>query len=218
MGAAGRVTSTSSPRRWWRAAPVTRPRRRSRRRGAGPARAAKWTSLFCPVRPVITDGSRLDGPSTTTSSTRADAGPVPGQGRALDDGPQPLETVGHHLGGHEPVLHGRGPGPGPGREDEGVGAVVAGLGRDLERALEVVLGLARESHDEVGGDGQVGDGRPGPRPGAPGTARRCSPRRMAARTASLPDCSGQVEVVADLRRSRPWRRWSRAGGPSGGGW
>src|SRR3954463_9095004 len=31
------------------------------RSGAG---AAKWTSLFCVVRPDDTDGSRLDGPST----------------------------------------------------------------------------------------------------------------------------------------------------------
>ena len=43
------------------------------------------------------------------------------------------------------------------REDEGEGAVVADLVDDLERLLEVGLGLAREADDDVGGDRAVGD-------------------------------------------------------------
>ena len=91
-----------------------RPRSPARRRTSPADRAAvgggtKWTSLLWLVRPVSTTGSRrrpldqhLFGP--------ADPGPVAGQGRPLDHGPQPLEALGHHLGGHELV----GPWPPPG--------------------------------------------------------------------------------------------------------
>ena len=46
--------------------------------------------------------------------------------------------------------------PGRGREDERVRAVVPGLGHHLEGALEVVVGLAREADDDVGGHGEIG--------------------------------------------------------------
>ena len=47
--------------------------------------------------------------------------------------------------------------PGPRREHERVrGVVLRGLD-DLERALEVGVGLAREADDDVGGDGEVVD-------------------------------------------------------------
>ena len=46
-------------------------------------------------------------------------------------------------------------------EDERVGVVEAGLGGDLERGGEVVLGLPREADDDVGGDGEVRDDPPG---------------------------------------------------------
>ena len=47
------------------------------------------------------------------------------------------------------------------REDEREGVVEAGLGGDLERALEVVVGLAREADDDVGRHGEVGHDAPG---------------------------------------------------------
>ena len=47
--------------------------------------------------------------------------------------------------------------PGPGREHERVRGVVGGGVDHLERALEVVVGLAGEADDEVGGDREVGD-------------------------------------------------------------
>ena len=47
--------------------------------------------------------------------------------------------------------------PVSGGEHEGVGAVELGFGTDFEGALEVVLGFARETNDEVGGNGQVGN-------------------------------------------------------------
>ena len=94
-------------------------------------------------------------------------------------------------GGHELV----GPlgrlGAGSGRVDERVGAVVGGLGRHLEGGLEVVVGLAGEPDDEVGGDGQVVDRGPGQRPAARGSARRCSRGAWRPGRASLPDWSGR---------------------------
>ncbi len=57
-----------------------------------------------------------------------DPGLVAGQRGAIHHRPEPLEALGDHLGGHEFVVHGGGPGSGAGREDEGVGAVVGGLG------------------------------------------------------------------------------------------
>ena len=95
-GAAGAVTSTSSPRRWWGAAPVTS----TSARVPAPERPwrAKWTSLFWRVRPVMTRRVRLRGPSTRTSSIAADAGLVLGQRGALDDDAQPLEPLGHTSG------------------------------------------------------------------------------------------------------------------------
>ena len=108
------------------------------------------------------DGGVLaDGPSTRTSSTRPIRARCAGQRRALDHHPQPVEPLGDHLGGDELVDPVGGLGAGPGAVDERVGAVVGGLGHHLERALEVVVGLAREPDDDVGGDRQIVDGGPG---------------------------------------------------------
>ena len=99
---------------------------------------------------------------------------------------------------HEVFHHGRRLGSLSGRKDEAVGRVVAGLGHHLERALEVVPGLTRESHDEVRGHGQVVD----PHPGC-GEAFEVPLGRVAAVhgrqdpvTARL---EWEVEVLADLR-------------------
>jgi hypothetical protein len=51
----------------------------------------------------------------------------------------------------------RGLGSAPGRIDERERAVVADRLGDLERLLEVRLGLAREADDDVGGQRAVGD-------------------------------------------------------------
>ena len=110
---------------------------------------------------MVTDGSLRDGPSTSTSSMR----PIRARCRASAErsttDPQPLEPLGGDLGGHELVDPLGRLGAGPGAVDERVGAVVAGLGHHLERALEVVVGLAGEADDDVGRHGQVGHRRPG---------------------------------------------------------
>ena len=131
---------------------------------AGSGSAGKWTSLFWRVRPVSTAGSLRDGPSTTTSSMRPTRASWRSRAERSTTTREPLEALGDDLGRDELV----GPlgrlGAGTGRVDERVGAVVAGLGDHLEGALEVVVGLAGEADDDVGGDGQVGARRPGPRP------------------------------------------------------
>ena len=117
---AGRGTEPQRrPVRWWGAAPVTSTSAKDA--GApGPARSAagaKWTSLPWPgparsarrvpaARPL--DQHLLDPP---------DPGLVAGQGRALDHDPQPLEALGHHLGGDEVVAPWRRPGC-PGRGEK----------------------------------------------------------------------------------------------------
>ena len=61
------------------------------------------------------------------------------------------------LGRDEVVDHRRRFGAGPGREHERVRRVVLGGVDDLERAREVVVGLAREADDDVGGDREIVD-------------------------------------------------------------
>ena len=165
---------------------------RARAPGAGGPAAAKWTSFPWRVRPVSIASSRRLTPSTSTSSQRPDPGLVAGQGGAVDHRLEPLEALGDDLGrarSSDSMAAARV--PGPRREDEGEGAVVAGLGAHGQRVLEVLVGLAGEADDDVGRHGQVVDRRPGPRPAAPGSAAPCSPRRMARSTRSLPDCSGR---------------------------
>ena len=74
-----------------------------------------------------------------------DAWLVGGQRAALDDDAQPVEALAGDGGVDEAVGHRRRLGARAGREDEREGVVEAGLGGDLERALEVVVGLARGS-------------------------------------------------------------------------
>ena len=87
----------------------------------------------------------------------ADPCTVAGEGGALDHDGQTLEPLCRHFGSHEAVVAARGLGAGARREEEGVRAVVAGFGHHLERALEVVFGLSRETDDEVGGHSEVVD-------------------------------------------------------------
>ena len=127
----------------------------------GTSVAVKCASLFWRVRPVSRAGSFLDGPFDQDLFDLPHPGRVPLGGVALDD----LEEAGHPPGGHvlgdEAPLPSGGLGAGAGREDERVGGVIAGLFGHLEGALEVFVGLAREADDDVGGHGQVGDGRAG---------------------------------------------------------
>ena len=51
--------------------------------------------------------------------------------------------------------------PGRGREDEREGVVEASRGGDLERLLEVVVGLTGEADDDVGRHGEIGHDPPG---------------------------------------------------------
>ena len=65
--------------------------------------------------------------------------------------------------------------------------------------LEVLVRLAREADDEVGAEREVGNRVAQPRRRAGGTASRSYVRRMRLRTRDEPDCSGQVDVLADAR-------------------
>ena len=108
------------------------------------------------VAPAAPGGDRgilLAGPLDHDLLDSADAGLVGEAAGALDHPPQPLVAVHGHVVGNEPVAHLGGRGAGPGREDEREGAVVAGLGRHLQGLLEVLVGLAGEPDDDIGGHG-----------------------------------------------------------------
>ena len=83
-----------------------------------------------------------------------------------------------------------GPGTGAGGEDEGVGAVVGGGGGHLEGLGEVVLRLAREADDDVGGHGQVVDAGPGRGQAVEITLGRVTPAH-GGQDRSLPDWRGR---------------------------
>ena len=89
----------------------------------------------------------------------------------------------------------RGLGAGPGREHERVRGVEGGLVGDLERALEVGVGLAGEADDDVGGDREVGD-----RGARRGEALEVAGRGVAAvharERAVAPRLERQVQVLA----------------------
>ncbi len=89
---------------------------------------------------------------------RPDPGLVLGQRAAFDDDSQPLEAFGGDAGIDELIGHLGCLGTGSRREDERVGVVVLGLGDDLERCREVVVGLAGKPDDDVGRHGQIVDG------------------------------------------------------------
>ena len=69
----------------------------------------KWTSLFCRVRPLVTDGFRLLGPSTSTSSIRPTRASCLAQRGTLDDDAQALEALADDRGVDEVALHARPP-------------------------------------------------------------------------------------------------------------
>ena len=128
--------------------------RRADRRPAssspGWARPAKLTTLLWRVRPRRRSGSVREGPSTSTSSVRPRKRSARSRGAPLDDLDKPFHALDLHRVGHEPLGElGRLRAP-PRREDEREGAVVADLLDDLQRLLEVGLGLTREADDDVG--------------------------------------------------------------------
>ena len=86
-----------------------------------------------------------------------------------------------------------------GGEHEGEGARELGCGRHLEGLLEVIVGLAREPDDDVGGHGQAGNGRPGLCELFEEALARVAPMHQ------LEDAVGsglqrEVQVFTDLRR------------------
>ena len=114
---------------------------------------------------------------------------------------------------------GRRPVPGRGREDERVGAVELGRRDDLERALEVVVGLAREADDDVGGHGEVGDrsSRAVGQPLEVALGGVAAVHGGAARGRE-PDCSGKWRCSHTAGRLGHRAATSRAACPSGAGW
>ncbi len=64
------TTVRSTPERWWRAASTTATVAYDPAGTDRPPVPSKCTSLFWPVRPVSTAAFRLEGPSTSTSSSR----------------------------------------------------------------------------------------------------------------------------------------------------
>src|SRR4051794_18242076 len=122
-------------------------------------------------------------------------------GAALDHLDQALHPLDLDLVRDEALGQQRRLGPAPGREDEGEGAVVADLLADLERLREVLLGLAREADDDVGGDGAVGHVLADERDAvqvAPAVVRAA--HRLEDRT--RPRLQRQVDVLAHRRELR----------------
>ncbi len=131
----------------------------------------------------------------------ADACLVPSQGGAVHHRLEAFETLGDHVRRHEARLHVGRSGPRTRREDEGVRAVVPGVGAQRQRGLEVVLRLAGEPHDDVGRHRQVGDG--GARRGEPlEVARRGVPAPHGAQHPVAAGLQRQVQLLADLGRLR----------------
>ena len=199
----GRATTSSRrPERWcgWPSVTITR----ANAPGAGvPAGVppGKWISFPCRVRPVSMDASLPADAFDQGLLAAADARLVPGQGGAVHHRLEALETLGDDVRRHEAGLHVSGSGAGTRREDEGVRAVVLGLGAQRERGLEVVLRLTGEAHDDVGRHRQVGDG--GARRGEPlEVARRGVPAPHGAQHPVAPGLQGQVQLLADLGRLR----------------
>ena len=77
-------------------------------------------------------------------------------GDVLGDFHQALETVLHHIVGHDAVEF-IGRGAGDGLVFEAAGAVDFGFFDEVEHHLEIVFGFAGEADDEVGAHGQVGN-------------------------------------------------------------
>ena len=155
------------------------------------------------------------GPSTSTSCTVPTSASLRARACALDDLDQALEALAldvlRHLVGHVGRL-----GAAARRVDEGEGVVVADLLADVERLAEVVLGLAREADDEVGRQRDVRHrGADAVDEGQVALARVGAAHRLEhARGARL---QRQVQVLADRRRTRPWRRSRRRACPWGAG-
>ena len=82
-------------------------------------------------------------------------------GGLLDQGGEPLVALLHRGRGHLGV-HGRGRGTRADRVAEGERAREPGLAHQVQGVLEVLVGLAGEAHDDVGGNGRVGDAGPDP--------------------------------------------------------
>ena len=97
-----------------------------------------------------------DGPSTSTSSVRPTKRCARSCARRWTTSTRRSMRSTLTSCGTRPSVMRRRLGPAPRREDEGEGAVVADLLADLERLREVLLGLAREADDDVGGDRAVG--------------------------------------------------------------
>ena len=168
--------------------------------------------------PVVSVGSFLLGPSTIASSTPPDAGR--GVWPAADRSTTTRRRSNRSAttsAGDESVRHRGGLGAGTRREDEGVRAVVLGRRHDLERVLEVVVGLAGEADDEVGGDREVGDRRPGRGQPLEIALARCSPDAWRPAPGRCPTATAGGGAGTPPG-SRPWPRSSRAAGPWGAGW
>ena len=189
-------------------------------------------------------GSVRLGPSTSTSIVAADEALRPLSRAALDQLDQALHPLALDRV-RQLVVHRRRLGFAARREDEGEGAVVADLLDDLERLLEVRLGLAREADDDVGGDRAVGHvladqrhpvhvalavvGAPhplqhrrwSPTAAAGGCARRATGARRGrgSRPRACPSgagsCSGSARSRRPRRPARAARR-SRSASPSAG--
>ena len=116
----------------------------------------------------------------------------------LDHLGEPAHALLRDLGGDEVVDHVGGGRAGTGREHERVRGVVGRLVDHLERALEVVVGLAGEADDEVGGDREIGDRGAGVGE-APQVALGGVAAVHAGQRAVAPRLQRQVQVLAHRR-------------------
>ena len=123
---------------------------RTVRKVPGSAGPGKIAVLFVRVLPRTRPGSVRDVPWTSTSTSVPTSDWFRASGVGLDPLDEPLEPlvldVLRHL-----ALHATGMGAAARREDERERVVVSDLVDDLEGLAEVVLGLAGEADDDVGG-------------------------------------------------------------------
>ena len=195
------VTSSSRPDKWCGCPAVTRtPAQRAGCRCSGTRRRE--------VQQLPLAGARRQHGGVAPAHAfdkhflaAPDTGLVPGQGRAVDDRLESFEALGDDLGRDELGLHGRGPRPGTRRENEGVGAVVAGLRAYGQRVLEVLGRLAGEADDDVRGHSEIVDRLA--RRGEPFEVARCAiAAAHGAQHTVAARLEWQVELLAHLGRRR----------------
>ena len=163
-----------------------------------PASGAKCTSLFWRVRPDHIAGSRFDGPSTSTSSTRPTRAFVLRERVTLDQLREPRHPFRRDLGSDEVVGHvGRGV-PGRGEKMKVYAASYCAASTTSSVRAKSSSVSPGEPDDDVGGDREIVDAAAGRRQSREVTRRGVAAVHTRER-AITPGLQRQVQVLADRR-------------------